>query len=351
MVYAGKGSSHSWTWLADLFDSREVAEASFVDADGLKEGLQERPSLVVVSGGDGFEIASSLSPRCFKLIEERVRAGMTYVGVCAGAYLPLPSSLPPFNGFNLSSTRIKNIYDVGAASPDPSPRVAVRYGSCSIIHPVRGPVVLTDGESSFEAPLYGGPVFREPASDSVLLRYSSFTAGTTFQAETESASEMMIGAPAVVSCRVGRGAMVLAGPHLEHPGYAGANDAFMELAGLAGERGTCPAGLSARPPDRALERSLADLKVAALGLERESFLVGSKLWDGGRILELVGAIEKRKTSLDGDVSNHVRSLLGRAREEVLSLGVRGVSEPDSAPALVVEAARVCVDCHFRARRG
>lgn len=351
LVYAGKGSSHSWTWLADLFDARGVSGAEFVDARGLVDRLSEGASLVVVSGGDGFEMASSLAPRGFGALGDHVRGGGSYVGVCAGAYLPLPSRVPPFDRFNLSTTRIRNVADGPVDDCEASPRRSIRYGSCRIVHPVRGPVVVTDGEVSFEAPLYGGPVFSQPDSDEVLLRYSSFTPKTSFQVEPAEASDMMLGAPAVVSCRVGQGVMILAGPHLEHPGHPRANEVFTRLAGLASRPEPAAPALTRRRPNGSLDRSLADLKVAVLGMERESFLVGAKLWDGGRVLELVDAIEKRKASLDDDVSEQAGSLLDRAREEILSLGARGISEPDSAPSLVVEAARICVDRHFSARRG
>ena len=346
-MYAGRGSSHSWTWTADLLESRGVLGCRFVDADGLARGLEEGASLVVVSGGDGFEIASALAPRCFAAVEGHIRGGGLYMGVCAGAYLPLPSRVEPFDGFNLSTTRIRNIAgreDATAASP----RTGVRYGSCSIVHPVRGEVEVGDGSSSFRAPVYGGPVFHEPEADAVLLRYSSFTPRTVFQVGRVAAEEMVIGSPAVVSSRLGEGTMVLAGPHLEHPAYPQANEAFARLAGLSGAAGAGPRG-SGKVRATELDRPLADLRVAVLGMERETFLVGAKLWDGGRMLELADAVAKRRGSLGPEAARRVAGLLDRAREELLSLGPERTSS-DSAPSLLVEAARLCVDSHFESLR-
>jgi glutamine amidotransferase-like uncharacterized protein len=214
LVYAGKGSSHSWVWMADLLESGAVFDAEFVDARRLVSALKEGSSLAVVSGGDGFEIASSLSPRGFAAIEEHVRGGGRYFGACAGAYLPLPSGMAPFDRFNLSTTRIRNLAPARDESLESSPRTGVRYGSCSIVHPVRGDVVVADGPRSFTAPIFGGPVFREPESDRVLLRYSAFTEKTSVQIDRGRAEAMMLGAPAVVSSRVDDGTMILAGPHL-----------------------------------------------------------------------------------------------------------------------------------------
>jgi glutamine amidotransferase-like uncharacterized protein len=350
LVYAGKGSSHSWVWMADLLESGAVFDAEFVDARRLVSALKEDSSLVVISGGDGFEIASSLSVHGFAAIEEHVRGGGRYFGACAGAYLPLPSRFEPLDRFNLSTTRIRNLAPARDESLESSPRTGVRYGSCSIVHPVRGDVVVADGPRSFTAPIFGGPVFREPESDLVLLRYSSFTEKTSFQVERCRAEAMMLGAPAVVSSRVDDGTMILAGPHLEHPGYPEANSVFIDLSGVRRGKvnGTC---VRARRPDGSVDRSLADLKVAIMGMERESFLIGAKLWDGGRLLELVQAIDKRKDSIDRDTAQAIASLLDDAREDLLAQGPHRVADSDSAPAKLIEAARLCVNSYFKTMKG
>lgn len=351
LVYAGRGSSHSWTWTADLLESARTYDSEFVDEHGLVRALDEGASAVVVSGGDGHEIASALAPKGFAAVERHVRGGGSYIGVCAGAYLPLPSRVEPFDRFNLSSTRIRNIVAGANYEAVSSPRTGVRYGSCSIVHPVRGEVELGDGSRVLRAPIYGGPVFQEPSADSVVLRYSAFTPGTSFLMDRSRASEMMLGAPAVVSCDLDRGTMVLAGPHLEYPGCTEANQVFLRLARLAP---MAPASVTGPRPRRsvpALDRSLADLKVAVTGMERESFLVGAKLWDGGRMLELAEAIAKRKDSLDDDTAQAVVDTVDRAREELLSVGPEKVAYSDSAPALLVEASRLAVNRHFDVMKG
>lgn len=350
LVYAGRGSSHSWTWTADLLEARGASDCEFVDAEGLVTGIGNGASLVVVSGGDGFEIAAALAPRAFNAIERHVRQGGMYLGACAGAYLPLPSRMEPFDRFNLSSTRIRNIGELGEV-PAHSPREGVRYGSCSIIHPFRGEVEVGDGAEAFRAPVYGGPVFKEPEDDRVVLRYMSFTQRTILQTDRRRAEEMVMGAPAVVSCRVGEGTMVLSGPHLEHPDYPEANGFLTRIIQVPCVNRPRPAPSQRGGAASELDRPLADLKVAVLGMERESFLVGAKLWDGGRMLELAGAVAKRRSSLGRDEARHVAELLDRAREELLSQGPAMAADTDSAPGLLVEAARLCANSHFRALRG
>jgi hypothetical protein len=350
IVYAGKGSSHSWVWLADLLEARGVFHATFADAAGFVHGLDDSPSLAIVSGGDGFEIASALAGKGFNSLREFIGGGGRYLGICAGAYIPLPSRIAPFSELNLSETRIRNIRSRIEDSASPSPRVAVSYGSCSVFHPVRGEVVVGDGTDAVVAPIYGGPIFAEPSTDRAALRYLSFTPKTAFQVERRMAEEVMIGRPAVVTCRYGDGSLILAGPHLEHPGYHVANEYLIRLAGLSGRN--CPRSKPVRgtPEAKTLERSLADLKVAVLGTERESFILGAKQWDGSRMLELARAVERRKGSLDDETARAVSALLDRSRETLMSSGRGGAHDSDSVPGRLVEAARLTVDSHFRAAR-
>jgi glutamine amidotransferase-like uncharacterized protein len=350
LVYAGKGSSHSWVWLADLLEANGVFTVSFTDAAGFARGLEEAPSLAIVSGGDGFEIASSLSGHGFDAIRSFIDRGGRYLGICAGAYLPLPSRVEPFSELNLSTTKIRNIRDEPKAEAESSPRLAVRYGSCSVFHPIRGEVVIGDGADALIAPIYGGPVFSEPTVDRPLLRYLSFTPRTTLQVEATLAEDIMMGKPAVVSCMYGDGQLILVGPHLEHPGYREANDRFMRFAGISGQARVGTKTTQVKFGDKALDRSMTDLRVAITGMERATFIAGTKQWDGGRMLELADAIDRRRHSLHVETSQVVSALLDRSRESLLSTGPDRVCDSDSAPGLLVEAARIAVDSHFRVLR-
>jgi len=350
LVYAGEGSSHSWTWLADLFESRNMFDVRFVDSKGFSEGLDATFSMVIVSGGDGFKIAGSIGNHGFAHLKGFIHKGGGYLGICAGAYLPLHSSLPPFDQFNVSSTKIENI-DCTRPAPGTSPRTAVSYGRCSIFHPVRGEVeVELDGRSVL-APIYGGPIFKEPDRDHVLLRYSRFTDSTEFQYDKSLAQSMMLGHPAGIESVHGKGRLLLFGPHLEHPKYPEANRIFLDLVGdyrrkIEGSAKTDELA----PKASGLSRSIGDLKVAVLGLENRSFLVGRKLWDGSRLLELIAAIEKRAETVDDSTSSALEAKLDVVRESLVSSDSGEFADSLDGPELLVEAARVCVDNHFSVMR-
>jgi Biotin-protein ligase, N terminal len=350
LVYAGTGSSHSWTWLADLFESRGIYDVRFSDSQGFTEYLGSGIPRVIVSGGDGFKIATSIGPHGFAHLKGYLHRGGAYVGICAGAYLPLHSSIPPFDEFNLSDTKIENI-DCSVPAPGTSPRIAVPYGSCSVVHPIRGEVELDLGGNRLLAPLFGGPIFRQPGRDKVVMSYSGFTRSTDFRLSQDRARSLVLGRPAGIRTTHGKGELLLLGPHLEHPRYRESNEAFLKIVGIE-SKAQRPDALSKAGPagDEALAKGIADLKVAVLGLENRSFLVGNKVWDGSRFLELVIAIEKRAHSMDEASASAVLEMLDRVREALISSADGYPEDAVEGPELLVEAARICVDKHFALMR-
>ena len=350
VVYAGKGSSHSWTWLADLFEKNGITDVRFVNTKTFTEELTDSAKAIVISGGDGHEIASAIGAHGFSHLSGFIHRGGRYVGICAGAYLPLNSSVHPFNKFNISPTKIENIECDPRRVDDGAPRKSVRYGSCAIIHPVRGEMEIETDQAAFPAPLYGGPVFREPTSDMVLARYRSFTRGTEFQIDKARADAMMLRKPAAVKTRHGHGELVLFGPHLEHPRYPLANAHFMRFIGAEGVPNYPPVTPSSGEPYDFLAHALADLKVAILGLENRSFLVGNKMWDGGRFLELVNAMDDRLNTVGEPLAGEVTLNLMLVREELRKASSEELLYADEGPERLVETARLVVDNHFRVLR-
>lgn len=344
IVYAGRGSSHSWTWLADLFESKSILRARFLDSSEFILHSGNDASTVIISGGDGFAIADELRGEGFERLRESISRGGRYVGICAGAYLPLPSSIKPFSEFNLSSTRIENIGFQDRDMQNAPLRVAVRYGSCSIVHPIRSELMLDADGRTLLAPLYGGPVFKEPSEDRVLLRYRGLTENTEVQMSRRLVDEMLLGRPAAIRSRYGKGELLLFGPHLEHPKYPDANALFLKLLGLKPSALPRSEGVRDLP---SLESAIADLKVAIVGLENRSFIVGKKLWDGSRYLELLRAIETRTWTLNGDLAEEIATALWRVGESVIAMKVGVESDADDTTELLVEAARACVDNHFQ----
>jgi glutamine amidotransferase-like uncharacterized protein len=327
-----------------------IYDVRFSDSQGFTEDLGSGVSRVVISGGDGLKIASSIGPHGFAHLKGFIHRGGGYVGICAGAYLPLHSSIAPFDQFNLSNTKIENI-DCAELPPGTSPRLAVRYGSCSVIHPVRGEVAIESNGKRMLAPIYGGPIFREPERDEPIIRFSGFSGLTEYQTDEARAREMMLGKPAGVRSMHGKGELVLLGPHLEHPRYLEANEVFLGLLKANDRPSEPPVRSEAKPVViEDLAKSIGDLKVAILGLENRSFLVGNKLWDGSRFLELIGAIEKRAQTVDSGLAEEVSGMLGRARESLVGSPEGAFDDSVEGTDMLIDAARMCVENHFAVMR-
>jgi hypothetical protein len=346
IVYSGRGSSHSWTWLADMFEARGVHDVRFLGSEDFIKAVESEPTFVIISGGDGFAIADALSGLGFHNLRDYIQKGGTYIGICAGAYLPLPSSIPPFSEFNLSSTMVENIDCTLRPLDGIPPRIAVKYGHCAIVHPVRGEVELEHRHFRYVAPIYGGPVFREPVDDDVLMRYRAFSLNTEFQILKQVASGLVLDRPAAVRATFGTGTLLLFGPHLEHPHYGKSNRLFFEITGLHGHRWKLPP--FKHKTTEPLAKALADLKVATLGLENRSFVVGKKIWDGGRYMDLLNAMEKRVCALDDAAQAEAASALLKVRDILVGTSVGAETDVDEATDLLVQTARACVDRYFLA---
>ena len=83
-VYAGQGSSPSWTWLADLFEAKGVYGVRFLDVHEFVPHLDAGTSSVIVSGGDGFRIAEGLDGNGFVALRGFLGSGGLYVGMSGG---------------------------------------------------------------------------------------------------------------------------------------------------------------------------------------------------------------------------------------------------------------------------
>ncbi|HIH01221.1 TPA: hypothetical protein HA259_03960 [Thermoplasmata archaeon] len=348
LVYAGAGSSHSWTWAADLLEKEAQWHTRFADEDEFVRSLSRGCTTAIVSGGDAYSIASALSGKGFSRLREFIGSGGRYIGICAGAYLPLPTSVPPLNEFNMCSTKIENLASAQGLSEPESPRFGVPYCDRLIIHPVRGEVVVTLTDVGARAPLYGGPIFSEPSEGRVIGRFSGFTESTEFQLAPGNAGEMMLGKPAVVEASHGDGRMLLLSPHLEHPGYPEANRLFMELTSLrqTEHRGGLTTHSVHTSPKEMLRRAVVDLSIAIRGLEGRSFLVGNKVWDSDRFLVLADAVRRRSSGLPEDEERELADRVLAVREDMLGMDDASSGGMQRVLGSMMAVARDCVNARF-----
>lgn len=291
VVYAGPGSSNSWIWLADFLEREGFLNTYFVSDPRMIP--DDGTDVIMIPGGDTFGIAEAFGRDGLRRMSRMIESGTGYVGICAGAYLPLRSSIPPLSEFNLIESRIANI---SSSLPDTiidREKYSVKYGCSFIFHPARGPVTLT-GDAEIVAPLYGGPSLMPSAKERTLLSFKGLTDETEVLVDRDVCTRTMIDRAACIMGAHGKGWVLCSAVHLEHPDYQGANGYFSQLlqsfpSGRVG-------GISGRHNKEDMadgRRIIADLRVLANAMDSRSWKIGVKCWESEKLLFYIDAVRKR----------------------------------------------------------
>ena len=312
-IYNGAGASHSWLWFVDILDSMGFFDIEFVDEQHIKNGGLKNLQVLLVSGGDTFAIAESLGKEGAENIRVFLEEGGLYIGSCAGAYLPLKSSLSPLNLFNFTSVRISNLTKTLPQPVKLPEKFCTSYGCQYVFHPVREEVKISLSDSFFPeqngelvAPIYGGPAFLPSENARTLASYTGFNNQTLFLADQQLAYDTLIGKSAVITNKVGNGRLFLLGPHLEHPHYFKANTLIADMIyyGTREREDT----ISSSTPSietsecknlntlwRDIKSQVSNSRIVALSLEREQvkWQIGYKIYEPEKISVFLETIWSR----------------------------------------------------------
>jgi hypothetical protein len=291
IVYTGTGSSNSWIWLADFLEREGFLDTDFISDPRMIPDTGA--DVIMIPGGDAFGIAEAFGEDGLRRISGVIEKGSGYVGICAGAYLPLRSSIAPLSKFNLIESKIANI---SSSPPDhivDQEKYSVRYGCSYIFHPARGPMMLT-GDAEILAPLYGGPSLIPSANERALLSFKGLTDETEVLVDRDICLRTMIGRAACIEGMHGKGRVVCVSTHLEHPDYPEANAYFSRLLGSfpSARKGRIARDHGSTNMDDA-RRTIADLRVLANALDSHSWKIGIKYWESEKLLFYIDAVKKR----------------------------------------------------------
>lgn len=329
-IYAGSGTSHSWLWFVDLFEAAGLYHLSFLDERDVQQGRLKGLDVLVISGGDTFAVAAALDKKGAFQIERFVGDGGTYIGSCAGAYLPMKSSKKPLDLFNFVDVKITNLSKILPKAKKVSFKFSMAYGCDFIFHPVRESVRLkqripirqehqSNHGREFDAPLYGGPGMIPRESSWTMAEYAGFTQKTAFLTDDKIARQTLIGHAAVVRVPYVKGCFYLLGPHLEHPGYQRANqfivDAVTAETGLAGKASDTPSissdDVNGHPRQRVtgkkakelllpIKRELSNSRITAASLEflPVQWLIGQKVYEPPKIRVFLESVWQRLVRLE-----------------------------------------------------
>ncbi len=312
-IYNGAGASHSWLWFVDILDSMGFFDIEFVDEQHIKNGGLKNLQVLLVSGGDTFAIAESLGKEGAENIRVFLEEGGLYIGSCAGAYLPLKSSLSPLNLFNFASVRISNLTKTLPQPLKLPEKFCTSYGCQYVFHPVREEVKISLSDSFFPehngeliAPIYGGPAFLPSENARTLASYTGFTSQTLFLADQQLAYDTLIGKSAVITKKMGKGHLFLLGPHLEHPHYFKANTLIADMIyqGIGESNGNVTFSTQSNKTSRCknlltlwrdIKSQVSNCRIVALSLEREqiNWQIGYKVYNPEKISVFLEAIWSR----------------------------------------------------------
>jgi len=321
-IYMGRGASHSWLWFVQILDRMGFYNVHFVDERDILSNALEPLNVLLMSGGDTFAIAEGLGEEGSGKLRSFIEGGGLYIGTCAGAYLPLRSSMGFLNQFNFVDVKISNISRrLSETERHTLQKVACSsYGCDFVYHVVREDVLLemvngfqTDGKKEIVAPLYGGPSMLPSEDIEPIATYKGFTKKTRFLVEEELAEKTLIGNIAVAKKSMGRGHLYVFGPHFEHPHYPSCNLFLAEIIykeqkgepanigkDFPGDPKNQIKGEALRESLKHLKRELSNSRIMASGMDDSSlhWLIGNKYYEPEKISVFINTVWDKLKDLE-----------------------------------------------------
>ena len=318
-IYTGSGASHSLLWFVEILDRMGFDHVHFVDEKDILSDALEAMNVLLMSGGDTFAIAEGLGTEGSDKLRSFIERGGLYIGTCAGAYLPLRSSMDFLNQFNFINAKISNISRrLSETERSSFQKVACNsYGCDFVFHVVREDVALqmmngyqADGERELVAPLFGGPSMLPSEDIEPIALYKGFTKKTNFLVEEGLAERTLIGNIAVAKKSMGKGHLYIFGPHFEHPDYPRCNLFLGELIRKNQNGRPHPIqkdfcenpikGEELRALLKDLKRELSNSRIMASGMDDLSihWLIGNKCYEPEKISVFINTVWNKLKDLE-----------------------------------------------------
>ena len=318
-IYTGSGASHSWLWFVEILDRMGFYNVHFVGEKDILSNALEAMNVLLMSGGDTFAIAEGLGKEGSDKLKSFIEGGGLYIGTCAGAYLPLKSSMNFLNQFNFINVKISNI----SRRLSETERSLFQKYTCSsygcdfVFHVVREDVALkmmngyqANGKREMVAPLFGGPSLLPSEDIEPIATYKGFTKKTKFLVEEGLAERTLIGNIAVAKKSMGKGHLYIFGPHFEHPDYPWCNLFLAELI-RKNQNGRPPQvqkdfsgnpikGEALRELLKDLKRELSNSRIMASGMDdfSVSWLIGNKYYEPEKISVFINTVWNKLKDLE-----------------------------------------------------
>jgi hypothetical protein len=228
-VYSGEGAGVSYTQdLVETLCKMGFRKISLLTGPLTASDLSTL-DVLIFGGGDSFRMLSSLSPEEARLIRQFIESGGVYVGICAGAMLPVrPANLlwAAYGGLEAwGELQLVDCEILSDSVSEPSWPVfsGRRLGSVLRMYPVKGPVksrivkkgLLTLGYRGEVLMLHTGPLVKAVEPSNVFGRIESPGGSVEYGLPYETVVEAIKGASSIVMVEHGSGRIVLFFSHVE----------------------------------------------------------------------------------------------------------------------------------------
>jgi len=228
-VYSGEGAGPYYTQdMVEALEEMGFRKVSLLTGP-LTPGDLSSLDALIFGGGDSFQILSSMKPEEARLIRQFVESGGVYIGVCAGAMLPVkPVNILGAAYGLLEAWEELQVVECEILSDSVSePRWPVfssrRLGEVLRTYPVKGLVkskivkrgLLTLGYREEVTMLHTGPLIKAKDPKQVFGVIGSVSESAEYGLPCENAVEKAQGASSIIMVEHGSGKIVLFTSHVE----------------------------------------------------------------------------------------------------------------------------------------
>ncbi|MEM2088568.1 MAG: BPL-N domain-containing protein [Thermoproteota archaeon] len=228
-IYSGRGAATSYVQeTAEVLENMGFRKISLLTGP-LTPGDLGGLDVLIFGGGDSFEILRSLDPDETRLVRQFIETGGVYIGICAGAMLPLkPVNLLGAAYGELEAWSELQLVECEVLSDkvsEPSWPVFLsrRVGGVLRTYPVKGIVksrivkrgLLTLGYRGEIPMLHMGPLVKTVSPKNVFGRITSPSSSVEYGLPCEKTREIVEGASSIVFKEHGAGKIVLFFSHVE----------------------------------------------------------------------------------------------------------------------------------------
>lgn len=193
-LYDGAGAGRGLEHLTRELQHARDFEVQRLGAKEIETGALDRFDVVLFPGGSSTRQGQTLGPVGRQRVQQFVRRGGGYVGICAGAYLATTESLRL-----IGAKPVTHRWKRGR-------------GIVTMELTEAGRKILGTNQTQFEVRYHNGPILTPVCCDS-LPDYQPLAVFRTEVAEGDAAKGVMIGSPAALAGSCGKGRVLCFSPH------------------------------------------------------------------------------------------------------------------------------------------